>query len=168
MGFKKKTIETVIVPLVMKLQKNTGKVYHSLGEFHREIELLKFPFLGRWESKVNVYSQQQYETILCWLINHHLVSVNKDKRNHQVTVNGFTKGFLKTRIKNDFGIELEDFLNAEDIVSSNPYYVDIKPLEMETPKEKIYTESEVIALFKKFTNDILGRGNEQWLQKNLK
>lgn len=71
MSFKEKTIDEVITPLRRILANRRGYTYQSLGHFYREIELLKFPFMkdspyqrynpshGR-----NVYSQQQYETIV--------------------------------------------------------------------------------------------------------
>ena len=44
------------------------KCYQTKGEFYREIELLKFPYLKNWKGastqKLNQYSQQQYDIIL--------------------------------------------------------------------------------------------------------
>ncbi len=82
MSFKEKTIDEVITPLRRILSNRSGYVYQSLGHFYREIELLKFPFMkdspyqrynpshGR-----NVYSQQQYETIVDHCITNRWITI---------------------------------------------------------------------------------------------
>ena len=72
-NFQPSTWENVITPLRSVLEKKAlaGTHYPTLGHFYREIELLKFPWLGNakpgtyYYSKYgrNVYSQQQYNSI---------------------------------------------------------------------------------------------------------
>lgn len=66
--FKRKTIQQ-IQNLKGILKSKTGYIYPSMGHFWREVELVKFPYLKNslsFESKTgrNVYSQQQYDTIV--------------------------------------------------------------------------------------------------------
>ena len=66
-NFKSKT-KKVIEDLRQILISRNGTAYKTKGEFYREIELLKFPYLKLRkyanEQKINEYSQQQYDTIL--------------------------------------------------------------------------------------------------------
>jgi hypothetical protein len=72
-NFQPSTWTNVITPLraILEQKAITGESYPTLGHFYREIELLKFPWLGTvkpgtyYYSKHgrNVYSQQQYESI---------------------------------------------------------------------------------------------------------
>jgi hypothetical protein len=82
MAFQEKTINQVINPLIKKLQANIGYIYPTLGHFYREIELLKFPYMGNnpqwnYNNGRNVYSQQQYETIYQHILELGLIQVEK-------------------------------------------------------------------------------------------
>ena len=84
MSFKENTIKSVIEPLIALLKNREGYVYQSLGHFYREIELLKFPYLANAKPGDyyysshgrNVYSQQQYESILNYLVEKMIISVH--------------------------------------------------------------------------------------------
>ena len=87
MSFKEKTINEVINPLVDILRKRPGFTYFTLGHFYREIELLKFPFMKDSPSPTynpghgrNVYSQQQYETIVDYCISNGLIQIADNPR----------------------------------------------------------------------------------------
>lgn len=89
--FQKKTL-VQIEQLKTKLRSKKGYVYTSLGHFYREIELVKFPYTERMNYKNgrNVYSQQQYDTILKFLVREDIVTVfpNPNRNNYyQVVVN---------------------------------------------------------------------------------
>jgi hypothetical protein len=71
-NFKSKTWKQIEqLKAILETKKQT--VYPTLGHFYREIELVKFPFLakGFWAARSkgrNIYSQQQYDSILNYCI----------------------------------------------------------------------------------------------------
>lgn len=82
-GFKPSTVTRVINPLHKILNKKVGYTYPTLGHFYREIELLKFPFMKGFAKGSrfnpnhgrNVYSQQQYETIVDHCITNRWITI---------------------------------------------------------------------------------------------
>jgi len=93
--FKDKTLD-VIYALKTKLEDNSIGYYRTLGEFYREIELLKFPYLkychGGETRIANEYSGKQYDTIVEYCNSMKWVSIQKvDGKTYRVTISPIIK-----------------------------------------------------------------------------
>jgi hypothetical protein len=100
-GFKPSTVVNVINPLHRILNSKVGYTYPTLGHFYREIELLKFPWMASIEKGRrfnplhgrNVYSQQQYESIVKYCEHNGYISIQPNisrKGSYVVHVYGTT------------------------------------------------------------------------------
>ncbi len=88
--FKRET--WTVINKLQTILENRTEPYPTLGHFYREIELLKFPWLGTLTEKSsyyskhgrNVYSQQQYDSIMSHCIIKGWIKVTSFNRHYKV------------------------------------------------------------------------------------
>jgi hypothetical protein len=138
-NFKSKT-QKFLPTLRIKMLAKT--IYPTLGHFYREIEMLKFPYMKdmpvghRWNPPHgrNVYSQQQYESIVDYCVSQGWVTIVQGSRKNsykvivnagnicatpekrtkkfaehkaiQIARNSTYGAFTETEVNNDFKVEL--------------------------------------------------------------